>query len=176
MRDTKKGDKMSVGMIGQILEWGLLAIILISALIGSNRGFLLSVFAMVKNLLTIIAAAASAPIVVSRLSKSWPVREAIGYGIALVIWMLVFGIIARLIRIADDLPIVSTVNRLLGFVFGVVSGLLVVWTILAILGGVQEYSWAVQIVKAARANSVVMWLQSYSPIMIILKMMDFPVI
>ena len=122
MRDTKKGDKMSVGMIGQILEWVLLAIIFISALIGSNRGFLLSVFAM------------------------------------------------------DDLPIVSTVNRLLGFVFGAVSGLLVVWTILAILGGVQEYSWAVQIVKAARANSVVMWLQSYSPIMIILKMMDFPVI
>ena len=140
---------MSVGMIGQILEWVLLAIILIGALIGSNRGFLLSVFAMVKNLLTIIAAAASAPTVVSRLSKSWPVREAIGYGIALVIWMLVFG---------------------------AVSGLLVVWTILAILGGVQEYSWAVQIVKAARANSVVMWLQSYSPIMIILKMMDFPVI
>ena len=90
--------------------------------------------------------------------------------------MLVFGIIARLIRIADDLPIVSTVNRLLGFVFGAVSGLLVVWTILAILGGVQEYSWAGQIVKAARAISVVMWLQSYSPIMIILKMMDFPVI
>lgn len=105
-----------------------------------------------------------------------PVREAIGYGIALVIWILVFGIIARLIRIADNLPIVSTVNRLLGFVFGAVSGLLVVWTILAILGGVQEYSWAVQIVKAARANSVVMWLQSYSPIMIILQMMDFPVI
>ena len=78
MRDTKKGDKMSVGMIGQILEWVLLAIIFISALIGSNRGFLLSVFAMVKNLLTIIAAAASAPTVVSRLSKSWPVREAIG--------------------------------------------------------------------------------------------------
>ena len=155
MRDTKKGDKMSVGMIGQILEWVLLAIILISALIGSNRGFLLSVFAMVKNLLTIIAAAASAPTVV---------------------WILVFGIIARLIRIADNLPIVSTVNRLFGFVFGAVSGLLIVWTILAILGGVQEYSWAVQIVKAARANSVVMWLQSYSPIMIILKMMDFPVI
>lgn len=72
---------MSVGMIGQILEWVLLAIILIGALIGSNRGFLLSVFAMVKNLLTIIAAAASAPTVVSRLPKSWPVREAIGYGI-----------------------------------------------------------------------------------------------
>ena len=54
---------MSVGMIGQILEWVLLAIIFISALIGSNRGFLLSVFAMVKNLLTIIAAAASAPTV-----------------------------------------------------------------------------------------------------------------
>ena len=89
-------------MIGQILEWVLLAIILISALIGSNRGFLLSVFAMVKNLLTIIAAAASAPTVVSRLSKSWPVREAIGYGIALVVWMLVFGIIARLIRIAES--------------------------------------------------------------------------
>ena len=81
-----------------------------------------------------------------------------------------------LIRIADDLPIVSTVNRLLGLIFGAVSGLFIVWTILAILGGVQEYSWAVQIVKAAKANSVVMWLQSYSPIMIILQMLDFPVI
>lgn len=167
---------MSVGMIGQILEWVLLAVILVSALIGSNRGFLLSVFAMVKNLLTIIAAAASAPTVVSRLPKSWPVREAIGYGIALVIWMLVFGIIARLIRIADDLPIVSSLNRLLGLVFGAVSGLLIAWTILAILGGVQEYSWAVPIVKAARANSVVMWLQGYSPIMMLLQMMDFPVL
>lgn len=167
---------MSVGMIGQILEWVLMAVILVSALIGSNRGFLLSVFAMVKNLLTIIAAAASAPTVVSRLPKSWPVREAIGYGIALVIWILVFGIIARLIRIADDLPIVSSLNRLLGLVFGAVSGLLIAWTILAILGGVQEYSWAVPIVKAARANSVVMWLQGYSPIMMLLQMMDFPVL
>ena len=167
---------MSVEMIGQILEWVLLAIILISALIGSNRGFLLSVFAMVKNLITVIAAAASAPTVVSRLPKSWPVREAIGYGIALVIWMLVFGIIARLIRIADDLPIVSTVNRLLGLIFGAVSGLFIVWTILAILGGVQEYSLAAEIVEATRGNSVVMWLQSYSPIMMILQMMDFPVI
>ena len=167
---------MSVEMIGQILEWGLLAIILISALIGSNRGFLLSVFSMIKNLLIIIAAAASAPTVVSRLPKSWPVKEAIGYGIALVVWMLVFGIIARLIRIADDLPVVSALNHVLGLIFGAVSGLLIVWTILAILGGVQEYSWAVQIVKAAKANSVVMWLQSYSPIMMILQMMDFPVI
>lgn len=167
---------MSVGMIGQILEWVLLVIILVSALIGSNRGFLLSVFAMVKNLLTIIAAAASAPMVVSRLPKAWPVKEAIGYGIALVVWILVFGIIARLIRIADDLPIVSTLNRLLGLVFGAVSGLFIVWTILAVLGGVQEYSWAAAIVEAARGNSVVMWLQSYSPIMMILQMMDFPVV
>ena len=99
-----------------------------------------------------------------------------GYGIALVVWILVFGIIARLVRIADDLPIVSTLNRFLGLVFGAVSGLFIVWTILAILGGVQEYSWAAKIVEAARGNSVVMWLQSYSPIMIILQMMDFPVV
>ena len=97
---------MSVGMIGQILEWVLLAIIFISALIGSNRGFLLSVFAMVKNLLTIIAAAASAPTVVSRLSKSWPVREAIGYGIALVskssAWFCVWSSVRTLGRVDNS--------------------------------------------------------------------------
>ena len=167
---------MSIEMIGQIMEWILLAVILCCALIGSNRGFLLSVFGMIKNLLTIIAAAATAPTIVSRLPKGWPVKEVIGYAIALVIWSLVFYIFARLIRVADDLPLVSTLNRLLGFIFGAVSGLMVVWTILAIFGGVQNYPWATEFVKAARANHVIMSMQEYSPIAMLLQMLDFPIL
>lgn len=167
---------MSSELIGQLLGITLLVVILCCAAIGSNRGLIYGLYSMIKNILVVIVAIGLAPVIARRLPETMTAREGIGYLIAFVASVFVFNIIGKLIRIFDDIPGVSGLNRLAGAVFGVIIGFFMVWSILAIIGSLQEYTWCKAIVEAARQNGFVMWFQSTSPLPAVLKMLDFPVI
>ena len=139
---------MSGELQGQVLEIFLGVVLLCCILIGSNRGLLLSLYNVVKNLLII----------------------------ALFVAVIVFNIVAHLLQIIGDTPVLGGLNKLGGAFFGVITGFFVVWSILAILGALQEYEWIGELVKAARGNDRVMWFQNCNPIPSVLKRFDFPVL
>ncbi len=167
---------MSGKLQGQILEILLVVVILCCILIGSNHGLLLSLYNVVKNLLIIAATIGIAPVIVNRLPDKMTAKEGIAYIIALFVAVIVFNIVARLLQIIGDTPVIGGLNKLGGAFFGVITGLFVVWSILAILGALQEYEWIGELVKAARGNERVMWFQNCNPIPSVLKRFDFPVL
>lgn len=165
---------MTDELIGQLLAVFLVVILLCCVMVGSNRGLIRGLYGMVKNIVIIAVAIGLAPVIAKRLPETVIAREGIGYAIAFVVCFILFNIIGRLIRIFDDMPVVGTLNRIGGAVFGVIVGFLMVWSILAILGSLQEYAWCKQVIESARQNGVVMWFQRCSPLPPILKMLDFP--
>lgn len=167
---------MSSEMIGQLLGITLLVVILCCAAIGSNRGLIYGLYSMIKNILIVMVAVGLAPVIAKRLPDSVGAKEGVGYAIAFVACIIVFNIFGKLIRVFNEIPGVSGLNRLAGAIFGVIIGFCMVWSILAIIGSLQEYTWCKSIVDAARENSFVMWFQNCSPLPPILKMLDFPVI
>lgn len=167
---------MLEGHEGQILEVLLLAIMLCCILIGSNRGLIFSLYTMVKYILIVAASIGITPVVVRKMPETLVAREGVAYIVALAISMIIFNIIGKVLGIVSDMPLVSEINKLGGAVFGIISGFLVVWSVLAILGAFQDYEWCTGIVESARENNVVMWFQRCNPIPLILKRFDFPVL
>lgn len=164
------------GLEGQVLAMILAAILICSTLIGSNRGLLMGVYSMIKNIIIVAAAVGMAPVIAKRLPETWLAREGIGYGIAFVVSVIVFNILGMLIKSAEDVPGLDGLNRFGGAVFGAVVGIFLIWTVLGVLGCFQEYDWCKQIVESVRNNTFVMWFQNTSPLPYILESFDFPVI
>lgn len=161
---------------GQVLAMVAGAILLCCMLIGANRGLFLGLFCMFKNLIIIAVAVGVAPVIAKRLPETMVAAEGIAYIIALVVSIIIFNIVARLIKEFDEVPGLSMVDRLGGAVLGTVVGFFVVWTLLGVIGCFQEYDFCRKVVEASRENAFVMWIQDTSPLPAILKMMGFPVI
>ena len=68
---------MSGELQGQVLEIFLGVVLLCCILIGSNRGLLLSLYNVVKNLLIIAATIGIAPVIVNRLPDTLTATEGI---------------------------------------------------------------------------------------------------
>lgn len=167
---------MLKGLEGEILEMVLLAVLLCCILIGSNRGLIVGLYSMIKNIVIIAAAIGAAPVVAKRLPDTFVAREGIGFAICFVVSIILFNIIGKLIKVTNDIPMVSGLNRLGGALFGLITGFFVVWSLLALLGLFQEYDWCSGIVASSRKNNVVMWFQGCNPLPAILEMLGFPVI
>ncbi len=167
---------MLEGMEGQILEMLLLAVVLCCILIGSNRGLILGLYDMVKNLIIIAATIGIASVVVRKLPETMVGREGVAYLIAFFVSIIIINLVGKVIKIVDEIPIANALNKLGGAIFGAVTGIFLAWSILAILGAFQDYEWCRKTVESARENNVVMWFQNCNPIPGILKNFDFPVL
>lgn len=161
---------------GQVLSMIAGAILVCCMLIGANRGLFLGLFCMFKNLIVIVVAVAVAPVIVKRLPETMVAAEGIAYIIAIVVSTIVFNIVARLIKQFDEVPGISSIDRLGGAVLGTVVGFFIVWTLLGVIGCFQEYDFCHKVVEAARENPFIMWIQATSPLPSVLKMIGFPVI
>ncbi len=161
---------------GQVLSMVVGAILVCCVLIGANRGLLLGLFCMFKNLIVIAAAVGVAPVIAKRLPETMVAAEGIAYIIALVVSAIIFNIVARLIKEFDEVPGISAIDRLGGAVLGAVVGFFAVWTLLGVLGCFQEYDFCREVVEATRENPFIMWIQTASPLPAILEAIGFPVI
>lgn len=167
---------MLSGMEGQVLEILLLALVLCCILVGSNQGLFISLYNMVKNILIVAATIGVSPVITKRLPEDMIAKEGVGALIAFAVSFVILNIIGRLIKVMDDIEIVSGINKLAGAIFGALTGVVIVWTILGILGALQAYDWCEPIVKSARENDVIMWFQGCNPVASIFKNFEFPVI
>lgn len=167
---------MSETLQGQVIGLILVSVVVASMLIGIGRGLVFGIYSVVKNLIIMVAAVGTAPVIAKKLPDTMVAKEGVGYVIAFVVCLIVFNLIGSMIKAVRDVPLVGAADRIGGGVAGIIVGFFIAWTLLAILGGLQEYEWCKGLVQAARENRVVMWFQAYSPLLMLLKSFGFLVI
>lgn len=140
---------MTAALIPQLswLDWALLAVLLLSVLVGLVRGFVFELLSLAGWVVAWFAAQWAAP----QLAPVIPVGAAgsalnLGVAFALVFFaaLIVWTLLARLLRLLIHATPLSLPDRLLGAAFGLLRGavlLLAVATVVALTPASQSSAW-----------------------------------
>jgi len=115
-------------------DYILLAIIVIIALLGFKKGFIESLGSVLGIVVAALLASRFYPLLADRFggSNMWNVIAfVIIFGLAVKIVGLAFWVIGKIFRIVTVLPFVSSFDRLLGLLLGLVEGIFVMAVILS---------------------------------------------
>jgi len=110
------------------LDYILLAFILVWALLGMKKGFLMSLGSMIGLVLAVLVASRFFPIVsgwIGGTNFSNIIAFIIIFSISIKLVSLVFWILGKIFEIVTILPFISTFNRLLGLILGLAQGIFV---------------------------------------------------
>ncbi len=144
--------------------------------IGAGRGLVYGIFSVVKNIVIIAVAIGMAPVIAKQLPSEVAVKDGAGYVVAFVISIIVFNIIGSFIKGVRDVPLIGGLDRFGGAVAGLIVGFFISWSILAVLGSLQEYESCREIVQSAKEDKIVMWFQSCSPLPAVMESLGFNVL
>lgn len=167
---------MTNALQGQMLALILVAAVVGCVFIGAGRGLIYGIYSVIKNIVIIAAAIGFAPVIAKQLPSEVAVKEGVGYVIAFVVSIIIFNIIGSFIKGVRDVPLVGSLDRFGGAVAGLIVGFFISWSILAVLGSLQEYEWCREILQSAREDKIVMWFQSCSPLPAVLESLGFSVL
>ena len=129
------------------LDWTLAGVLAASVLIGLVRGFVFELLALAGWIVAWFAAQWAAPALVSYLplpAMGSALKLGVAFGLAFVAALLVWSLLARLVRMLVHATPLSLPDRLLGAGFGVLRGavlLLAVATVVALTPASQSAAW-----------------------------------
>jgi len=130
-----------------MLDWVLLAVLVVSIVVGLWRGFVFECLSLAGWVVAWFAAQWAAPWVagyVPLFSAESPLRLSLAFVLAIVAALVIWALLARLIRLAIRATPLSVPDRLLGAVFGALRGgvlLLAVATVVALTPASQSPGW-----------------------------------
>ena len=129
------------------VDWALLAVALASLLVGLVRGLVFEVLSLLGWVAAYIAAQAASPLLAPHLPLGTPgsalnqgAAFAVTFVLALIVWML----LARLVRLLVHATPLTLIDRTLGGVFGLVRALvllLAVATVVSFTPAVRAAPW-----------------------------------
>ena len=123
------------------VDWALLAVLLVSVVVGLWRGLVFEVLSLVGWVVAFIVAQAFAPSVATVLPIGVP-GSAINYGVAFlvtfVLALVLWALVSRLARLLIHATPLQPVDRVLGGVFGLARGLLI-GLVFALLAGLTRF-------------------------------------
>jgi membrane protein required for colicin V production len=131
----------------QALDWAFLVVLAVSVIVGLVRGFVFECLSLAGWVVAWFAAQWAAPWVAGYLpvfSAASPVRLSLAFVLAFVAALVVWGIGAKLIRMALHATPLSIPDRLLGAGFGLLRGvvmLLAMATVVALTPASQSQGW-----------------------------------
>ena len=130
-----------------LLDWIFLAVLALSVVVGLVRGFVFECLSLAGWVVAWFAAPWAAPWLVPYLpvfTPDSPMRLGLAFVIAFVAALVVWGLLAQLVRMALRATPVSGPDRLLGGIFGLLRGLvllLAVATVVALTPASQSQGW-----------------------------------
>jgi membrane protein required for colicin V production len=119
-----------------VLDWAFLAILLMSFLIGAWRGLVYELLSLASWAAAFVLAQWFAPDVAQKLPMAGAgesVRYAAGFGLTFVVAVFAGGLIAALIKKLISAVGLAPMDRVLGAVFGLVRGLVVLLAITVVV-------------------------------------------
>jgi membrane protein required for colicin V production len=129
------------------LDWAFLAVLAVSVIVGLVRGFVFECLSLAGWVVAWFAAQWATPWVAGDLpvfSAGSPVRLGLAFVLAFVVALVVWGLLAKFIRMALHATPLSLPDRLLGAAFGWLRGvvlLLAVATVVALTPASQSQAW-----------------------------------
>jgi len=129
------------------LDWTLLAVLLLSVGVGLVRGFVFECLSLVGWVAAWFAAQWGAPVLAPQLplgGAGSALNLGLAFALCFVAALIVWSLLARLIRLLIHATPLSLPDRLLGAVFGLLRGavlLLVVATVVAFTPASQSQGW-----------------------------------
>jgi membrane protein required for colicin V production len=129
------------------VDWALLAVLLLSVLLGLVRGLVFELLALAGWVVAWFAAVWLAPLAAAWLpagSASPGVRHAASFAACFLFVLIAWALLARLVRSLVQATPLSLIDRVLGAVFGLLRGgllLLVLAAVLALTPAAQSADW-----------------------------------
>lgn len=130
------------------VDWILLAVLALSVVIGLWRGLVFEVLSLLGWVAAYLAAQWLAPAMSEHLpvgAPGGPVNHAAGFAVTFVLALIVWGLAARLVKLLISASPLSVVDRMLGAVFGLLRGLvllLAVATLVAMTPAARSPAWS----------------------------------
>lgn len=140
---------MSADLIGGVgwLDWALLAVLVLSVIVGLWRGLVFEIMSLAGWIAAFVAAQWFAPDVAPWLPFGAPgsaLNFALAFAVTFVVALLLWAIASKLIRLLVHATPLQPIDRLLGAVFGLVRGLvllLVVTTLVLLSPARSSAAW-----------------------------------
>ena len=104
------------------------------------------------------------------------VQSGAAYVIALLVAVIAVGIVVRVLKLVDHIPVLKTVNRLGGAIFGACIGIVLIWVLMAVIGAFQDVTWCREISECAKQSEILRTIQKFDPMSYVLKKIDFPML
>ena len=163
-------------MEARIAELAALIIILLCIGQGWHRGLLMKVYSLVRFILVLVAAIILVPIILPFFLDGLIGKEGIAFVIALIVAAILLHYLAKVLKLVEKIPVVSTINRFGGAVLGAIYGIIAVWVLLFLIGSFQEVPWCHKMIEYIRESEVLMSVYQFNPLAYIMKHFNFPTI
>ena len=161
-------------MEARMAELVALIILLLCIWQGWYRGLIMKVYSLLRFVLLIVVTIILVPIIMPLFPSDLTGREGVSFVAALIMAAILLHIIAKVLKIVEKIPVVSTVNKLGGAALGAVMGIIIIWLILFLAGSFQENSWCRQIIAYIRESELLMSIYRFNPLAYIMKSFNFP--
>ncbi len=149
------------------LDWTMLAVVLVSLVVGLVRGLVFESLSLAGWVVAWFGAQWAAPLLAPRLPIGEPgtlLNQGAAFALAFVAALVLWALLARLVRMLIHATPLSVIDRLLGAGFGVLRGLvilLVVATVVAMTPAANAAGW-----KASQgAHILTQTLQALKPLL-----------
>jgi membrane protein required for colicin V production len=151
------------------VDYVIIGILLISGLLGLLRGFLREIFSLISWVLAVSLAAHFSDTVAAHLQpyvEAAPLRRAAAFCIVLFVVLIVGALVGSLIARLMSSAGLSGTDRLVGLVFGVIRGgiLIAVLVLLAGLTPAPRASWWCEAKFIPPFQSLAVWIRAQLPV------------
>lgn len=158
----------------RIAELAAVLLILLCAVQGWHRGFVMKIYTLIRLVLLLVLTMILVPVILPFFPAHIAGKEGFSFVVSFLAAAVLLHIFAKLLKIVDKIPIVGTVNKLGGAILGVVLGILFIWLLLFLAGSFQEIPWCYRITSSIRESEVLMMLYQFNPFTYFMKYFDFP--
>ena len=86
------------------------------------------------------------------------VMRGISYVLTLLVLLLLLHILIMVLDVANYIPIVKSINKAGGAIFGAGQGILIVWIFMGIVKLLSTFSWAYQVIQMIDESPLLAWL------------------
>ena len=86
------------------------------------------------------------------------VMRGISYVLTLLVLLLLLHILIMVLDVANYIPIVKSINKAGGAIFGAGQGILIVWIFMGIVTMLSTFSWAYQVIQMIDESPLLAWL------------------
>lgn len=150
------------------VDWGLLAVLVVSIFVGALRGFVFEVLSIVGWVVAWFVALWAAPLIAAQLpvgTSGSLLNRAAAFASAFIVTLIVWSLLSRLVRSLIHATPLSPIDRVLGAAFGLLRGGIVLLALAALVGytpAAKSAAWQ-RSVGAAGLNSVLRGIKPLLP-------------